>query len=104
MMIIRGVNVFPSQIEELILKQSALAPHYQCILSRQGPLDALTVAVETKSGITTDSQAARTAAAALSHDIKTYVGSSATIELRPEGGVERSVGKARRVVDLREKK
>jgi phenylacetate-CoA ligase len=103
MMIVRGVNVFPSQIEELILKQSALAPHYQCILSKEGPLDALTVAVETKPGLAIDTPAARTAAAALSHDIKTYIGSSASIELRPEGGVERSVGKAKRVLDLRGK-
>jgi phenylacetate-CoA ligase len=103
MMIVRGVNVFPSQIEELILKQAALAPHYQCILSRQGPLDALTVAVETKPGLAIDSEAARAASASLTHDIKTYIGTSAEIELRAEGGVERSVGKAKRVVDLRKK-
>jgi phenylacetate-CoA ligase len=101
MMIVRGVNVFPSQIEELILKQAALSAHYQCILSKEGPLDALTVAVETKPGITVDSEAARAASKALSHDIKTYIGSSAAIELRAEGGVERSAGKAKRVVDLR---
>jgi phenylacetate-CoA ligase len=103
MMIVRGVNVFPSQIEELILKQAALSAHYQCILSKDGPLDALTVAVETKPGLATDSYAARAAAAALSHDIKTYIGSSAAIELRAEGGVERSMGKAKRVLDLRRK-
>jgi phenylacetate-CoA ligase len=101
MMIVRGVNVFPSQIEELILKQAALSAHYQCILSKEGPLDSLTVAVETKPGVAMDSAAARAAAAALSHDIKTYIGSSAAIELRTEGGVERSMGKAKRVVDLR---
>ncbi len=103
MMIIRGVNVFPSQIEELILKQSALSAHYQCILSKEGPLDALTVAVETKPGIAINSEAARAASAALSHHIKTYIGTSAAIELRAEGGVERSLGKAKRVVDLRKK-
>jgi phenylacetate-CoA ligase len=103
MMIVRGVNVFPSQIEELILKQAALSAHYQCILSKDSHLDALTVAVETKPGITTDSEAARAASKALSHDIKTYIGSSAAIELRAEGGVERSAGKAKRVVDLRKK-
>ncbi len=103
MMIVRGVNVFPSQIEELILKQKALAPHYQCILSRQGPLDALTVAVETQPGLAIDSEAARAASASLSYDIKTYIGTSAIIELRAEGGVERSIGKAKRVVDLRKK-
>jgi phenylacetate-CoA ligase len=101
MMIVRGVNVFPSQIEELILKQAALAPHYQCILTKDGPMDALTVAVETKPGVATDSDVARAASQALSHDIKTFIGSTAAIELRAEGGVERSVGKAKRVVDLR---
>jgi phenylacetate-CoA ligase len=101
MMIVRGVNVFPSQIEELILKQAALAPHYQCILSKDGHLDALTVAVEAKPGMACESAAAQEAAAALAHDIKTYIGSSAKIELRAEGGVERSAGKAKRVLDLR---
>ncbi len=103
MMIVRGVNVFPSQIEELILKQAALSAHYQCILSKDGPMDALTVAVETKPGIAIDSEAARAASKVLSNDIKTYIGSSAVIELRAEGGVERSAGKAKRVLDLRAK-
>ena len=103
MMIVRGVNVFPTQIEELILKQAALAPHYLCVLSRDGPLDSLTVRVETRPGVALDSAEARAAAAALQHDIKTYVGSSAAIELLPEGGVERSQGKAKRVLDLRPK-
>jgi phenylacetate-CoA ligase len=101
MMIVRGVNVFPSQIEELILKQAALAPHYQCLLSKDGPMDALTVAVETKPGLALNDPAAQAAAKALGHDIKTYIGTSAAIELRAEGGVERSVGKAKRVIDLR---
>ena len=103
MMIVRGVNVVPTQIEELILKQAALAPHYLCVLSRDGPLDSLTVRVETRPGVALDSAEARAAAAALQHDIKTYVGSSAAIELLPEGGVERSQGKAKRVLDLRPK-
>ncbi|MFM8609780.1 MAG: phenylacetate--CoA ligase PaaK [Burkholderiaceae bacterium] len=103
MMIVRGVNVFPSQIEELILKRVELSPHYVCILSKDGPMDALTVAVETRPGIAPDSAAAKQAAQALAYDIKTYIGSSARIELRDEGGVERSVGKARRVIDQRPK-
>ena len=101
MMIVRGVNVFPTQIEELILQQSALAPHYQCILKKDGPMDTLTVAVETTPGLAINSVAARAASAALSHDIKTFIGTSAVIEVRTEGGVERSVGKAKRVLDLR---
>jgi phenylacetate-CoA ligase len=101
MMIVRGVNVFPTQIEELICQRAELAPHYQCILTREGPLDCLTVAVEARQGLSHDSAQARAAAERLSHDIKTYIGTSARIELRPEGGIERSLGKAKRVVDQR---
>jgi phenylacetate-CoA ligase len=103
MMIVRGVNVFPTQIEELILKRPELAPHYQCVLTRVGPLDQLRVVVETRPGVPPDSPAARSAAAHLQHDVKTFVGSSIDVELRAEGGVERSQGKAKRVVDLRNK-
>ena len=103
MMIVRGVNVFPSQIEELILKQAALAPHYQCILTREGPMDMLTVAVEAQPHIAANSDIARAAASALAHDIKTFIGSSAAIDLRTSGGIERSAGKAKRVIDLRRK-
>ncbi len=101
MMIVRGVNVFPTQIEELICKRAELAPHYLCILTREGPLDCLTVAVEARQGLSHESAEARAAADVLAHEIKTYIGSSAVIELRAEGGVERSVGKAKRVVDKR---
>ncbi|HNM41442.1 MAG TPA: phenylacetate--CoA ligase, partial [Giesbergeria sp.] len=87
--------------EELILKQPALAPHYQCILTREGPLDELTVAVEVAHGVDAGSTPARDAAAALGHAIKSYIGTSARIDLRPEGGIERSMGKAKRVVDQR---
>ena len=103
MMIVRGVNVFPTQIEELILKRPELAPHYQCILTREGPMDSLTVAVETRHGTTPDSAAAQMAAQTLAHEIKTFIGTSAKIELRAEGGVERSLGKAKRVLDQRSK-
>ncbi|MCU0931266.1 MAG: phenylacetate--CoA ligase [Serpentinimonas sp.] len=98
MMIVRGVNVFP---EELILRHPELSAHYQCVLTREGPLDSLTVWVETRAGLAPDSALALKAAQALQHDIKTFVGTSAAIELRPEGGVERSLGKAKRVLDLR---
>ncbi len=101
MMIVRGVNVFPTQIEELILKRSELAPHYQCILTRDGVLDSLCVAVETRPGLAPDSASAQAAARLLQHEIKAYIGTSADIELRAEGGVERSLGKARRVLDRR---
>jgi phenylacetate-CoA ligase len=101
MMIVRGVNVFPTQIEELILRQPELAPHYQCILTREGPLDTLTVAVELAAGLAPEGSAAQAAAQKLAHHIKSFIGTSAHIELRPPGGVERSLGKARRVLDRR---
>ncbi len=101
MMIVRGVNVFPTQIEELILKRAELAPHYQCILTREGPLDALTVCVETRHDLSHEHPDAHAAAEMLAHEIKVYVGTSAKIELRPSGGIERSLGKAKRVVDQR---
>jgi len=100
MMIVRGVNVFPSQIEELILQRPNLAPHYVCELTKEGPLDALTVRVELKED-GADGSAAIGAAAALEHAIKSYIGVSATVKVEPPGAVERSVGKARRVVDKR---
>ena len=103
MMIVRGVNVFPSQIEEYILKRPELAPHYQCVLTREGPLDHLKVLVETRPGIDPASAAAHEAARYLQRDVKTYVGTSIQVELRAEGGVERSMGKAKRVLDLRVK-
>jgi len=93
MMIIRGVNVFPSQIEEMILKQG-LSPHYVLELTKQGPLDHLAVVVETQ-----DTEAA----ARLAHDIKSYIGVSAEIKPVATGTVERSIGKAKRVIDLRPK-
>ncbi len=103
MMIIRGVNVFPTQIEELILRRPELSPHYQCVLTREGPMDNLKVVVETTPGVDPEGIEARAAAKLLQHEIKVYVGSSVEVELKHEGGIERSVGKARRVIDLRRK-
>ncbi|HOZ64034.1 MAG TPA: phenylacetate--CoA ligase [Burkholderiaceae bacterium] len=101
MMIVRGVNVFPTQIEELILKRVELTPHYQCILVREGPMDSLIVAVETRPDVMPDSEVARAAAAMLQHEIKVYIGTRAEVELRAQGGVERSGGKAKRLLDRR---
>jgi phenylacetate-CoA ligase len=67
-------------------------------------MDALTVAVETRAGTAPDSEAARRAAQLLQHEIKSFIGTSARVELRAEGGVERSAGKARRVLDQRNSK
>jgi phenylacetate-CoA ligase len=101
MMIVRGVNVFPTQIEELILRQSALSAHYQCILSKEGPLDTLTVKVETRSGLAVDAEEAKQAALHLEHEAKAYIGTSLKVSLCGEGDVERSMGKAKRVIDQR---
>src|SRR5438270_2405219 len=102
MLIIRGVNVFPTQIEELILKQPELAPHYLLEVPRPGVLDEMTVHVEMGPALATASQDTRHASARmLEHNIKAYVGVSATARLALPGGVERSVGKAKRVLDKR---
>lgn len=101
MMIIRGVNVFPSQIEELILQRPLLAPHYVCEIDKVGPLDTLTIRVELKGDEHADGSAAAGARAALEHAIKALIGVSCTVRVEPPGAVERSVGKARRVIDRR---
>ncbi|MCL4747934.1 MAG: phenylacetate--CoA ligase, partial [Burkholderiaceae bacterium] len=103
MMIIRGVNVFPTQVEELILKRPELAPHYLCELRKDGPMDTLTVRVELKPGVHNDRSSALGAQTALAHAIKSYIGVSAAVKVEPTGTIERSIGKAKRVVDLRAK-
>lgn len=101
MLIIRGVNVFPSQVEELILQMPALAPQYQLVVTRDGHLDALAVHCELRDGAAHDVEAL---ARDLRHRIKTYVGVTTTVTLLPPQGIERSAtGKARRVVDKRPK-
>ena len=99
MMIIRGVNVFPSQIEEIILQEPALTPHYQITLTKKGRMDAISVAVEGRAqSAHTDTEKA---AKAVAHHIKAKIGISALIEVKPEGAIPRSMGKAVRVVDKR---
>jgi phenylacetate-CoA ligase len=99
MIILRGVNVFPTQIEELILRTPALAPHFQCVLSRDGRLDALTVKVERRGG--TNPEGAEAAGHDLATAIKNNIGVSVRVEVIEPDGVERSMGKMRRIVDLR---
>ena len=104
MLIIRGVNVFPTQIEELILKQPKLAPHYVLEVTRPGKLDEIAVLVEPKPEHAAMSEAARKeAASALAHAIKTFVGVSAEVKVTAIGAIERSIGKAKRVIDKRPK-
>jgi phenylacetate-CoA ligase len=100
MMIIRGVNVFPSQIEELLFQQPALAPHYQILLTRNLHLDQLEVLVETREEVR-HGDGVR-GGAQLEQMIKSYIGISCTVTVLPPNGVERTqVGKARRVIDKR---
>jgi phenylacetate-CoA ligase len=101
MIILRGVNLFPTQIEELILRTPALSPHFQCWLSREGRMDSMTVRVERRADAT-DEDAAR-AGAELRHLVKSTIGVSVGVDVVEPEGIERSVGKMRRIVDQRPK-
>ncbi|MCK6405246.1 MAG: phenylacetate--CoA ligase [Rhodocyclaceae bacterium] len=104
MLIIRGVNVFPSQVEELVLQEENLSPHYMLEVTREGRMDELAVLVELKPHcvhLGADQQAE--VKKHLAHRIKTLIGVSATIRIVDTGGIERSVGKAKRVIDRRPK-
>lgn len=100
MMIVRGVNVFPTQIEEQLMKCRGLVPHFQIELTRDGRMDRMTVLVEAAEGAAADRESS---ARELAHHIKSVIGVTAAVEVRDPGGVERSAGKARRVVDKRPK-
>ena len=102
MMILRGVNVFPTQIEEQILKCRGLAPHFQIELTRSGRMDNMTVHVECAPDHV-DAAARAAAAKELAHHSKSVVGVTTRVEVRDPGGIVRSEGKARRVVDNRPK-
>ena len=102
MIILRGVNVFPSQVEEQILRVGGLAPHYQLVLTRDGRLDAMTVRVEAEPGVAGAEQRAALAQELAQH-VKGVIGVSVGVEVVDPGAIERSTGKARRVVDLRAK-
>ena len=99
MIILRGVNLFPTQIEELLLPLPALSPHFQCVLSRAGTLDDLTVRVERRTDASTGDGVA--AGAELERLVKATIGVSVTVEVVDPNGIERSVGKMRRIVDER---
>lgn len=99
MMIVRGVNVFPTQIEEQLLLVEGLTPHYLCILTRPNRLDELTVQVEAAPDLPESSYAS--AGATLSGRIKERVGVTAAVEVLPPHALERSLGKAKRIRDDR---
>jgi len=100
MMIVRGVNAFPSQIEEQIFKVKGLVPHYQIVLTREERLDQLEVLVEALPLLTEAAQR-RISAVELGNHIKSVIGVTARITVTDPGGVERRQGKARRVIDKR---
>ncbi len=100
MIILRGVNLFPTQIEELILRTPALSPHFQCVLTREGRLDALTVAVERRADA--EAGAARQAGAELAKLVKSTIGVTVSVDVVEPDDIERSMGKMRRIVDRRE--
>ena len=102
MMIVRGVNVFPTQIEELLLGVPGLSAHYQLILTREDRLDELEVQVEARSPDESD-EARADAAMRLAHEMKARIGVSAKVSVAEPGGIERSLGKAKRVIDKRPK-
>jgi phenylacetate-CoA ligase len=106
MLIIRGVNLFPTQIEELILKQPQLAPQYQLVLSRDGHLDKLEVVVELRPELSGRLSAfdMETIGRELQHHIKTFIGISTKVTVLVADSIERTaVGKAKRVLDKRPK-
>ena len=100
MLIIRGVNVFPSQIEELILRVPRLSTHYVLEVSRRGHMDDLSVKVEMKPEVASEADK-QAAVSELRHHIKSYIGITTRVDIVPFGVIERSVGKAKRVIDLR---
>jgi phenylacetate-CoA ligase len=99
MLIVRGVNVFPTQIEELIFRSDMLTAHYQIVLTREGRMDEMTVQVEARpeawgAGV-------ENLGAELAHHVKALIGITATVVVVAPGTIERSLGKARRVIDKR---
>jgi phenylacetate-CoA ligase len=99
MIILRGVNLFPTQVEELILALPALSPHFQLHLSRDGRMDALTVHVERRPDATEAD--ADSAGAQLATLIKNTIGVSTAIMVENPDTIERSMGKMRRIIDNR---
>ncbi len=100
MMIVRGVNIFPTQIEEKLLQLDALSAHYQIVLTREGRMDEMEVKVEMRPS---QERAAAEAGRLLANRIKATIGISAKVTVLSPEAIERSQGKAKRVIDLRPK-
>ncbi len=101
MIILRGVNLFPTQIEEVVLRTAGLAPHFQLVLSKQGRMDHLAVRVESKAA--TPAERRRAAATEVADAVKATIGVTVDVDVVDPDTLERSVGKMRRVVDERAK-
>jgi phenylacetate-CoA ligase len=101
MLIIRGVNVYPSQVEAVLVGMTHIAPHYQLLVERRGSLDHLTIEVEARRGVGTDAFA--TIAGAVAHHVKSMIGLTAEVQVKNPDEIPRSQGKAVRVRDLRPK-
>ncbi|MDT0429276.1 phenylacetate--CoA ligase PaaK [Streptomyces salyersiae] len=99
MVILRGVNLFPTQMEEIVLRTPGVAPHFQLRLTRQGRLDALTVRAEARADATADERAV--AARSIAAAVKEGVGVSVEVEIVDPETLERSVGKIKRILDAR---
>ena len=99
MIILRGVNLFPTQIEELVLRTPALSPHFQCVLERVDRLDALTVRVERRPDA--ERAAADEAGRTLQMLVKSTIGVSVEVDVLEPDEIERSLGKMRRIIDER---
>jgi len=101
MLIIRGVNVYPSQVEAVLVGLEGVAPHYQLVLERRGSMDELTIEVETLRAFSADE--ARNVERTVAHHVKSMIGVTASVVAKKPGEVPRSQGKAVRVRDLRPK-
>jgi phenylacetate-CoA ligase len=104
MLIIRGVNLFPTQVEELIVKHGKLAPQYQLVVSRDGHLDRLDIVTELRPELSfvLSMEERETIGRELEHHVKTYIGVTATVRVQTADSIERTLtGKARRVIDKR---
>ncbi|MFB8267254.1 MULTISPECIES: phenylacetate--CoA ligase PaaK [unclassified Streptomyces] len=99
MVILRGVNLFPTQVEEIVLRTPGVAPHFQLRLTREGRMDALTVRAEARADATASER--DTAARTIATGVKDGIGVSVTVEVVDPETLERSVGKIKRIVDLR---
>ena len=102
MIILRGVNVFPTQIEELLLSCAGLSPHFRIELTRPGRMDRMAVLAEAKPGHAAE-EARAASARDLAHRVKSVIGLTAEVRVLDPGAVPRSEGKARRILDLRPK-